>query len=192
MIDPANITKFDRTDSELEEFAIFAILVAGKTAKTVAPRLEQLLKPCNLSSPLFHLYLYRESLGNVLKNYGFGCYNQKANTIIDLAQYVIKDQVFNLRTCEPWQMEIVKGIGFKTSRFFIMHSRPDARVAALDTHILKGLRKHTPMSINVPTSTPGSQKEYRRWENQFLFIADSLNMTPAELDLKWWREYSGN
>lgn len=44
MIDPKNITNFDRTDNELEEFALFAIAVAGKSAKTIAPALDRTLK----------------------------------------------------------------------------------------------------------------------------------------------------
>jgi thermostable 8-oxoguanine DNA glycosylase len=198
MVDPVNITNFSRSDYELEEFACFAVLVAGKTAKTIAPRLEKVLEGSRKNpsySPLYYLGYLKgmgsESLAGLLKRHGIGCFNQKAETIMQLTDYILRG-VIDLRTCEPWQMEIVKGIGLKTSRFFILHSRANARIAALDTHILKGLRAYLPMNIHVPTSTPSNPKEYRRLENHFLMIADQMGLTPAELDLMWWREYSGN
>jgi thermostable 8-oxoguanine DNA glycosylase len=195
MIDPVNITNFNRTDWELEEFAIFAVLVAGKTAKTIAPRLEKLLEGSRGNpsySPLYYLgYTFGHGLDRMLQSVGIGCYNQKADSIKQLFNYR-RDGLFDLRTCEPSQLEIIKGIGLKTSRFFILHSRANARIAALDTHILKGLRSALPPSIKVPLVTPSSPKEYRRLENHFLHICDQLGRSPAELDLEWWRKYSGN
>jgi len=44
MIDPSNITNFDRTDGELEEFALFAPAVAGKTADVQASKVNELLQ----------------------------------------------------------------------------------------------------------------------------------------------------
>ena len=43
MIDPRKVTKFDRTLEELEEFMLFAIVVAGKNAFQQARKLEQFL-----------------------------------------------------------------------------------------------------------------------------------------------------
>lgn len=196
MVDPANITNFNRTDWELEEFACFAILVAGKTAKTVAPRLGALLHNPYIQiggSPLSYLgsFLGKEYLATGLKRHGFGCYNQKAETIISLYDHVYNHN-YDLRTVAPVYLECIKGIGPKTSRFFILHSRENARVAALDTHILKGLRERLPVSISVPKSTPKAGSEYRRLENHFLHICDQMGRSPAEVDLEWWRLYSGN
>jgi thermostable 8-oxoguanine DNA glycosylase len=191
MIDPANITNFNRSDSELEEFACFAVLVAGKTAKTVAPRLENFLSNSNHSALRYIGRLGPGKLNRILHEHGFGCYNQKADTLLELSMRVWQDELV-LRTCSTIQLESIKGIGPKTSRFFILHSRANARLAALDTHILKGLRKHLPGYISVPTSTPTSSREYQRLENHFLHICDQRGRTPAELDLEWWRTYSGN
>jgi len=43
MIDPYNITKYNRTDWELEEFALFCILVTGKRADYIAKQLYKML-----------------------------------------------------------------------------------------------------------------------------------------------------
>ena len=42
-IDPYNITKYDRTEEELQLFLLFCIVVAGKTAYIQAEKLEQFL-----------------------------------------------------------------------------------------------------------------------------------------------------
>jgi thermostable 8-oxoguanine DNA glycosylase len=191
VIDPANITNFGRSPSELEEFAIFAVLVAGKTAKTVAARMERVMKynVKNLS-PMRYIYNFgRLFLPDLLQISGIGCYNQKANTLHCLANICIDNPDF-LKTCSNRDLEQIKGIGPKTSRFFILHSRANARLAVLDTHILKGLAAHN--VPRVPKATPQSSKEYNRLENYFLFLADQQKKTPAELDLIWWRKYSGN
>ena len=43
MIDPSDVTKYDRTEEELEEWLLFCIVAAGKTAKTQARLLENFL-----------------------------------------------------------------------------------------------------------------------------------------------------
>jgi endonuclease III len=186
-IDPHNITDFERSAYDLEKFAVFSVLVAGKTASTIAPRCDSLFKEVRLS-PLYWLgsTLTTEALVIVLKQLGIGCYNQKAKTLGDLACKVWFKQL-NLATCTPAQLETVPGIAEKTSRFFILHSRPNQRLAALDRHILKGLREYG--VENVPDNTPKG-KTYLRLEQAFLFIADREGKTPATLDLEWWRKYS--
>jgi len=74
----------------------------------------------------------------------------------------------------------------KTSRCFILHSRKDSRYAGLDTHILKFLKGY---GFKVPKATP-AKKKYLELEQQFLYIADSQNKSPAELDLEVWNAYS--
>jgi thermostable 8-oxoguanine DNA glycosylase len=127
-----------------------------------------------------------------VQGHGFGCYNQKADIIISLYNHVYLFPAYDLGTVSTSNLEMVKGIGPKTSRFFILHSRANSRVAALDTHILKGLRRALPASIKVPLATPSSKAEYHRLENHFLHICDQMGRSPAEVDLEWWREYSGN
>jgi len=44
MINPTTITNYNRTQSELEEFLMFSIMVAGKSAKQTAQKLNQFLR----------------------------------------------------------------------------------------------------------------------------------------------------
>jgi hypothetical protein len=47
MIDPYNITNYNRTQNELEEFLLFCIVVAGKTAYIQAQKLNEFLSSVN-------------------------------------------------------------------------------------------------------------------------------------------------
>ena len=111
----------------------------------------------------------------------------KARSFLELSVAVGSDEL-DLRTCSADDLEKIHGIGMKTSRCFIIHSRPGARYAGLDTHILKHLKACG--VENVPKSTPSSKKEYLRLEKEFLRIADLNNMTPAAYDLMIWNWFS--
>lgn len=199
MIDPQNVTNYHRTPEQLEEFILFCVLVAGKNARTTANNLDKLLRristvyshcKINHNSPFALLWTVRNELNIVLKEHGFGCYNIKADTIIELITIFTED-VFgdmpNLATCTVWDLEKIKGIGRKTSRYFILHTRARANVAALDTHILKYLRDN---GYLAPLATPQSNKYYY-WEQIFLKLVPP-NMTVAEFDLDIWNRYSKN
>ena len=80
----------------------------------------------------------------------------------------------------------VKGIGPKTARFFVMHSRRDQKVATLDVHILKWLREQG--VERVPSQTPQNEVAYKRLEEKFLKLAKGLGKDPAELDLEIWKK----
>lgn len=83
-------------------------------------------------------------------------------------------------------LESVNGIGSKTARFFVLHSRPNQRVAVLDTHILKWMKS---LGHNVPKTTP-SKKSYGTIEKVFLCIAEARGMSIADLDLMIWKRFS--
>jgi len=182
MIDPQNIVRYDYTDDGLEELLIFCVCVAGKSAKTIAPRVHDL---CNMIyeeelSPFDTIKVYRRALDQSLKELGIGCYNQKSNTIWELILAGL-----DLRTCSVSDLEAIKGIGPKTARFFVMSSREGAQHAALDTHLLKWLRAQ---GIDAPKSTP-TGKKYLDLEQKFIKMVPE-GMTPAEFDLKIWKEHS--
>ena len=117
-----------------------------------------------------------------MKEAGIGCYNHKAMTFHQLVHADI-----DLRTCAPEELEQIYGIGMKTSRCFILHTRKDAQVAGLDTHMLKHLKA---MGVRkVPKTTPGSRKVYLRLEKKVLKFAKRMGFTPAEYDLAVWNKY---
>ena len=88
-------------------------------------------------------------------------------------------------TCD--ELEAIHGIGPKTARFFLMWTNPEARYAALDTHILKYLRS---LGHAAPKSTPPAGSIYRRLELAFIAEADRQGKTPRELDYEVWERYS--
>ncbi len=202
MVDPQNITSFHRSDEEIEEFAVFCVLVAGKNANTIAKRLEDLkhyLLIFNIMSSgrvLNGIYNYVRlhsvaELAILLRHTGIGCYTTKAATLYTLSELVNLYPNF-LRVCSVEDLESIYGIGAKTSRFFLLHSRPNQRLAVLDRHVLTYLNSCN-LDIYVPKSTPPKgSKKYKELENIFIEKAQSQGMTAAEFDLALWNMYSKN
>lgn len=190
MIDPTKITNYNRTEAELEEFLMFAVLVAGKTAKTQAKKLEQFLstkKELGLPSdttPFEYLeYLAKSNyLSSAMVNCKLGQYNR-----LEVAFRQMLTFKGDLKKVSVADLESVKGIGPKTARFFVLHSRENVEHAVLDTHILKWLAGAT--RIGMPKSTP-SGKKYREIEQLFLTEARIRGISPADLDLQIWKSFS--
>jgi len=185
MVDPEKITDYNLNSDELEERLLFWITAAGKNGRTAARSLDKLLKKIKSaasSSPLSAVK-ETENLPGLMKDCGIGCYSIKARTFLDIA-----NSGLCLKTCSAEDLENIYGIGMKTSRCFILHSRKDARYAGLDTHILKYLRASG--VPGAPYSTPSSKKTYLSLERAFLQLSDAAGLAPAELDLEVWNRYS--
>jgi len=195
MIDPTKITNYNLSDEGLEEQFLFWVCAAGKNAKAAAAGLHKFLTTIGgyIYGP-FKAIREQVSLGelglntlpkmeDLLKSCGIGSYTLKAETMRQVAF-----SGYNLRNCTPQELELIKGIGPKTSRCFILHTRKDARVAGLDTHMLKFLRSKG--HLDAPESTPGNEKNYERFEKLVLKYADEAGKTPAEFDLDVWNFYS--
>jgi thermostable 8-oxoguanine DNA glycosylase len=116
-----------------------------------------------------------------LRNAGIGCYNMKASYFFDLIYSDI-----NLKKCSVEELEKIKGIGPKTARCFLLHSRPNQNYAGIDTHILKFLAAK---GFEVPKSTPTGRR-YRELEKEFVKLAKKAKKSVAEYDLEIWNEYS--
>lgn len=182
MIDPNKITNFNRTDTELEEFWLFSLVVAGKTATTQAKLLDGFLIRKNIKPFDFIRDLIRDDdLLDFLKLSHLGQYTR-------LEKAFRESLTLNLRTATVQELEAISGVGPKTARFFLLHSRPNQRLAALDTHILKHL-KHVGVE-KVPKSTPPSGNQYTRLENSFIKLAEQSGFSLADYDLMVWRQYS--
>ena len=199
MINPDEITSYNLKTPQLQKTLIFWLLVAGKTAKVIAKAQEQVFneleslwardysgsipKPFQLIKDLCERRKGSEWLAKILKKNGIGCYKVKAQGMIQLAHAEL-----DLCTCKPEDLEQISGIGMKTSRCFILHSRENTDCAGLDVHILSFLRDIG--CKDIPDSTPGSAKKYREIEAKFLKICHKVERTPAYLDLLVWRIYS--
>lgn len=190
MIDPIHITNYERSSSELEELLLFCIAVAGKNAITTSHNLERLLTwgrhVFQVQTPFEVVRAAEEKEGivNVMKAMHFGCYNVKGKGFLQAA-----NSGHDLRVCTVADLEGIHGVGMKTARFFILHTRKNARVACLDTHVLKWLAYYT--GYDVPGSTP-PRKKYLELEQVFLKIADVMGISPADLDLKIWNKQRGS
>jgi endonuclease III len=184
MIDPTKFTNFGLNTNGLQEYILFAVGVAGKDAMITSKLLDKLLKKNKCKTPFNSIRAFKSesNLKSVMKETGFGCYTLKAKGFWYLANSKI-----NLATCSVEELEACPGIGMKTARFFIMHTRSgDCNVACLDTHVLKFMRDQG--FDNIPKQTP-TRKRYLEIQDNFLNICKKKNLHPAVFDLQIWNEY---
>ena len=182
--DPFNCTNFNRTDEELDNFFVFCVFVAGKRADMTAKKVNSMIENYPHRSALQivreHIEDSTHALDTLLRKYKFG-----KN---DLYQKCFRKAVnLDLRNCTVQDLEAVPGIGPKTARYFLIHSRANANVAALDTHILRYMREE--LNIETPKTTP-SGKKYLELEKKFIKHAQSLGEPIADLDLTIWKKYT--
>lgn len=210
--DPQTVTNYNRSHPEKEEFLVFTASVAGKNATTTAKGLnkfydkarehvvnkklsamhpdlaqshgEHVKKEVHGMSPfeLIRNVGDHSTLANMAKESGLGCHNARAKSMLHMA-----NSGMNLHTATVDDLHTIPGIGPKSARFFLLHSRPDQQHAVLDTHILGWMRDQ---GINAPKSTPQSPKKYGELEKQFLSHAAKSGKTPADFDLDIWKERS--
>jgi len=189
MINPAEVTNYNRTQSELEEFILFCINVAGKKSAIEAPKLEAFIervKNITKESTPFNCIRKLIKLGrlNEIMHWAkLSPYAQRYNSYVAVAK--IKD----LQTVTLNRLLQVPGIGLKTARFFLSHSREDFDEPMLDTHILRFLRDQG--YSDAPKSTPTNESTYYYFANIFKNIARQLGKTVTDLDLEIWKQYSG-
>lgn len=166
---------------------MFAILVAGKNSQQQAQKLENFLEPyaSNLGLTPFGVLEHMIKMGALSTQMKFSRLGQY--TRIEAAFRQILTFKDNLKKVSVQDLESVKGIGPKTARFFILHSRANVECAVLDTHILKWLAKAT--GIGMPKQTP-SKKKYGTIEQLFLTEARIRGVSPADLDLQIWTSLS--
>ena len=204
MINPEQITKVDRTQDEKQAFLIFTVAVAGKTAKTVAPKVNEFVAELvklkksvfrrmeahtilDVTRLMFELGNESELLGRLM-DVKMGKYT----TLMSMFAYLAANDV-NLDTASPAELERIPGVGQKSSRFFILHTRSNPEpMAALDTHILKFLNAN---GVDAPLATPSSPTLYARLEKEFInlyerYVRDDFKGTIADFDLRIWIYYS--
>ena len=108
-----------------------------------------------------------------------------------LTKGIMQSLDLDLATCTLDELLSIHGVGNKTSRFFLLHTREGCDYAVLDTHILAWLRNRG--IPDVPKSTPTNGKEYRRLERAFRYLSRLAYpfLSDAEIDLLVWSEQSG-
>ena len=179
LIDPHNITDFDRSDEDLQAFWLFCVLVAGKNSKIQAQKLANFLQPAASVdiSPFKYIDLRQHKfLDEDIRAEKLGQYKRVHRCFIESLS-------LDLRNCTVEDLESIFGVGPKTARFFLLHSRPDQKLAVIDTHILKWLRS---IGVDAPKATPTSFKQYHELENHYLNYCEENDLSPAELDLHIW------
>lgn len=185
MVDPFDITKYNRTQAELEELLLFCISVAGKNARVTSHNLERFLNDASQEFSIDRDCVFdiivacakQDNLGERLRDYGFGCWRNREKSFLDLVNSGI-----DLSTCSRDELLQIRGIGMKTASFFLLHSRPNLEIACLDVHILAYLRAQ---GYDVPQQSP-SGKKYLEVEQVFLKEAKRHDMSIADFDLKLW------
>ena len=194
MIDPYKITNYNRTESQLQEFLLFCILVAGKTAYIQAKKLEEFLCSINQrlmmpehSSP-FQSIKSAENHGILMEEIlkaKLGQYKK-----IYAGFKYISEREYNLNKMTPQLLECIPGVGMKSSRFFLLHSDKfyNNKIAILDTHILKFIKEN--IDEKAPKSTPVIPITYKFWESRFSLWCETNNKNVADFDLEVWKSYA--
>ncbi len=192
MINPRTITDFNRDEAQLQEFLLFCLLVQGKKAEMQAVKLECFLNflahftgermPFKMVNVAMNYELDDEDDSNILfkaaKQFGLGQYGRLCRAVEDFIQLPPLTQV------TVKQLESCYGMGPKSARFFIVHSRPNQQYAILDVHILRWLRAQ---GVEAPQSTPQGKK-YAEIEKIFLQFVRHSGKSVAEFDLDIWKE----
>jgi thermostable 8-oxoguanine DNA glycosylase len=194
LIDPYKVTNFKRSQNELEEFLLFCIVVAGKTAYIQARKLDEflastkirLMMPENINP--FQIIKSAEQHGVLfeeIKKAKLGQYKK----IYSGFKY-ISEREYNLNKMTPDILEKIPGVGMKTSRFFLLHSDINYKdnIAILDTHILKFIKEN--IDDRAPKSTPTIRVTYKLWEDMLLSWCRQNNKNVAEFDLEVWKSYA--
>ena len=193
MIDPKKVTKYNRNKTQLQEFLLYCIVVAGKKSEIETRKLAQFLRDGRMGFNLSPFNLIKKLLGissveedglmQQLKKYKIAPYKARYNSFRDVVSLLPED----LSEVELEDLMEVRGISTKTSRFFLTHSREDFDEPVLDTHILRFLSEE---GYRVPSATPQNEAEYARVASIFKRIANFDGVSVAELDLEVWKRYS--
>ncbi len=214
MIDPHNITNYNMTDDELQEWFLFSVAVAGKTAVVIAKSIDKFIELARAHVTKIHqrngwtkapgwepvsplgavgiitasdFYVtHDDELTPLLRKAKLGKYRVLRIAYSEAYARQSRNRNF-LRTAPVSELEEIYGVGPKTARMFVMHSRPNQQVAALDTHVLHYLRD---CGYNAPKNTPSSKKKYAKLEALFIRKAAMAGMSVADFDLKIWRKYT--
>ena len=187
-IDPKNITDFNRSTDELQAFWLFCMFVAGKNSDWASRCLKKLVDTADKGT-FEGIFKYFKSIGEV------GVHNalvaNKVGQYTRLTKGIMQSLDLDLRTCSLEDLLKIHGVGNKTARFFLLHTRRNGDYAVLDTHILAWMRDHG--VENAPKSTPTNLKVYEELENRYRMLSrlHYPHLSNAQIDLLIWTKQSG-
>lgn len=195
MIDPYDLTK-PWDDRRLQEWFLFGVCVAGKSARQTADKVEAMLADmvataCD-TKPLPGLGKNLHPFGAI--NYAItfgklGYFLRKHK----LGQYTRINKAFrgmvkiDPKTVTLEELEQIHGVGAKTARMLLLYTRPGLDIAPLDTHVLKWLKAN---GYDAPKSTPPPGKRYRELEQAFLTEGRKRGHSAKEWDTIVWQMYA--
>ena len=186
-INPTEITNFDRTRSELEIFWIFCICVAGKNSDYAARCVNKMLKRTHYPFAKLkgELAASDTAIYNMLVANKVGQYHR-------IEKAIRQSLNLDMETVTLSDLMSIHGVGPKTARFFLLHSRRDCEYAVLDTHILRWLREKCGFK-GCPKATPWKMEVYDHWQSVFISVAKNTfgDLPLAEIDLLVWTLMSG-
>jgi len=187
MIEPTQVTNYHRSDEELEEFMLFCIAVAGHNSDSTARLVNRLIARTNGSLfDAFRSPYHGMSIAEILEEWHLAPYNKNAPAVAGVLN-------LNLRTCTLHDLLSIHGIGHKTARMFLLHSRPDEELVVLDVHMLRYLREECRMR-GIPATTPNKlSPTYLKIEEKAKRMVRTKfpHLTFAEFDLGVWKQMSG-
>lgn len=187
VIDPKNVTDYSREDNELQTFWLFCILVAGKNSDTTSRALTKIVADlAPWDNPFDGIKrIGFEGLQDILRKYKTGQYDR-------IARAIWQSLDIDLRTCSVEDLTKIHGVGPKTARFFLLHSREFCDEIVLDTHILRWMREKCGIE-NVPDNTPQNPTRYVELSEicKDLMEQNYPGLSLAKIDLLIWTEMSG-
>lgn len=171
---------------EREWFVLFAICVAGKSAKQTQRKINDYLHLYNSRLTPFQIVQQDVTAGVLhvaLRTHKMGQYKRIEKAFTEVSKLdVAKDLTIS-------KLEAIPGIGPKTARFIVLYTCPNADCVPLDTHILKYLAKEFP-DKKVPKSTPPKGNKYNELEALFQECAEIRGVSVRELDTEIWQSYA--
>lgn len=182
MINPTDVINYNRTLPQLQEFLLFCIFVANKSANQTAKKLHKFLGAWEAKPFVYVRWLIRlEKLEEHLITNKAGQYRRISKA---LRQVVALD----LSKCTRDDLIAIHGIGMKTASYFLSCTRKDEKYLVADVHILKFCRA---LGWTNSIQTP-DKKHYLELEKKYLDFCQENQLDSTELDLELWKYYSGN
>lgn len=166
---------------QLQLWLIFSVVVAGKSAKFAEAVILRFVG-CLTGRELPFEYFGRlgdAELDSLVRGIRTGNYSKTTNAFRCMAT-----KKLDLLKCSIEDLEGIPGVGPKTSRFFIIKTRPWVRCAVLDVHILRWMRANG--YPDAPRNTPQNKRLYAYFEKAFLDECDKRQKSPFDFDFEIW------